>query len=303
MNAENLISRLSTCSDAEAATLATPGTRQEMAERIMATPFEVHKPVRSRARRRILIGAPIAVGLAAAATVFMSVTGPGARVGPLPVGPAPALAFSRPAGGYITVTVKDPYADPVRYRKEFAEHGMHIDLRVVPASPSDVGVLLGSGAANPEIVPGQSKRDVKQEPRPDKRPIVNITARSACQTPGGGACIIGVKIPVGYRNHDMLVFGRAARPGEPYAATNAATAPGEVLHGLTVRNRRVADVMPMLKARGVTVAGYRVLGTPGADGKIPVTTPASVPGGWYVRDAALYADHQVLLLVSAKPYS
>ena len=94
---------------------------------------------------------------------------------PARVEPA-ALTFST-SGKYLVVKVKDPYADPKRYAKEFAAHGMKIQLTMVPASPSIVGTVVAMEG-------GEG--------------IETITAKGRCWTGGGGyACPVGVKIPLG----------------------------------------------------------------------------------------------------------
>lgn len=307
--ATDLITHLAAVSDSEVSAMVAPDTRHNLAERIMATPFEKVR----RTRRRLLVGIPVAVGLTATAIAVGSLAAPGSKVGPVQVGPssaqAAALSFSQPQGGYITVRVKDPYADSARYQKEFAAHGMRIDLSVVPASPSIVGTVIADGAGNlpkdkmvyrPDGTLDKTK--TIPEPRPDKRQIIPVISKGACQMSGGGeACIIGMKVPVGYRNHEMVVFGRAARPGELYATTGPVTAPGEVMHGLAYRGQTVADVLTMLGKRGVTVVAYRADGPARPDGGVTTESLKSVPGTWYVQDARPYADHQVMLFVSAKP--
>ncbi|MEV0402764.1 hypothetical protein [Actinoallomurus sp. NPDC050550] len=283
MNHDKLIRRLAPITDEEAARMVSPQARTELAEQITATAV----PARHRARRgRLLtIGVPLA---AAAATVAIAVavtsTGSGgthttptpsqrSSGGPVKVQLA-ALSFST-QGKYLVVKVKDPLADPARYRKEFAAHGMNIDLTLVPASPTIVGTVVMS-----------------------EGPLETITAPGRCRTGGGGACPVGVKIPLGYKEHAQVVFGRAARPGEHYNSTAPVDAPGEVMHGMTYRGRTVAEVVSMLKKRHVTVPEYRYVGADGDNAPyrngVP---PEKVQPGWFVHDAVPWAQNQVLLFV------
>ena len=212
---------------------------------------------------------------------------PGTKLGPVPVGPAQAeaLTFTK-VGGHIDVYVKDPLADPKRYRAEFKAHGMNITLTLVPASPSVVGTVVEF----------------------DGSKMTPITAKGRCQTGGGGDCPVGMRVPIGDHEQANITFGRAARPGEQYESTAAATAPGEALHGLTVHGRTVATVLAMLAKRHVTVPQYRtmvaappVAAQPGASqppqGGGLSESPKSVPGNWYVQDAVPWALNQVLLFV------
>lgn len=174
--------------------------------------------------------------------------------------------------------MKDPLADPARYRQEFAAHGMNIDLRLVPVSPSIVGTVVMS------------------EPKGDA--IKMISAPGKCRTGGGGACPVGLKIPLDYKAHSMEVFGRAARPGEHYSSSAPADAPGEVMHGLSYRGRTVAEVLAMLKKRHVTVPQWRYEDATGDNRPYQHgVPPAKVKPGWYVHDASPWALNQVMLFV------
>ena len=88
------------------------------------------------------------------------------------------------------------------------------------------------------------------------------------------------------------MFGRAARPGEQYQSTASAFAPGEVLHGLSLRGLRVAQVLALLRQRHVTVAWFDVQ----AGGES--TNERRVPGSYFVSDANPWSPGQVQLSVS-----
>ncbi|MEV5706563.1 hypothetical protein [Actinoallomurus sp. NPDC052274] len=282
MNHKELIGRLAPITDEEAAHMVSPGTKNDLAERITSTAA----PERAAARRRrgLIIGLPLAAAGIAASVVAASVLSgsphPGEQASHAPQSVSPkvqlaALTFST-QGRYLVVKVKDPLADPARYRKEFAAHGMNIDLRLVPVSPSIVGTVVMSEGG-----------------------IKDITARGKCVTGGGGAeCPVGVKIPIGYKEHATVVFGRAARPGEHYDSTTFADAPGEVMHGLAYRGRTVAEVLAMLKKRHVTVPQYRYEAANGDNrpyqNGVP---PEKVEPGWFVHDASPWAPGQVMLFV------
>ncbi len=219
----NPVSRISPVSDAAAAHLVSDGTLADLADRITsaAAPQAAHHRQAPSRRRRWLIGIPLAAGLAAAVLIATSIGQPGGKVGPLSVGPAraqaQALVFKKD-GRFIDVIVRNPVADPKRYRAEFKAHGLDITLHLVPASPSIVGTVVEFSTSKPGITP--------------------ITAAGRCVTGGGGnVCPVGLRIPLDYHGQADLVFGRAARPGERYESTAAAAAPGEVMHGLHIRGR------------------------------------------------------------------
>jgi hypothetical protein len=276
----NQISLISRVTDAQAARIARPGTMAELAAEIAATPVRTPpaSPRRARAsrqsswRRRWLIGVPLAAGLAAVILIATSLGHPGQQVGPVRVGPPPAqaLSFTR-HGGYLTVIVRDPLADPSRYRAEFARYHLNISLRLVPVSPSLVGSVTSiSESAGSNITP--------------------ITAEGRCHIASGGdACPVGVRIPADFSGSAQVVFGRAARPGEQFQSAASAFAPGEAMHGMLMQikqGRTVAQVLAMLRQRDVTVPIY----TWSKQGR-------QVPRTWYVYDAVPWAPQQVMLFV------
>jgi hypothetical protein len=275
MNASQL-SQIAPVTDSEAARLVRGSTLADLAGQITATAVPAASPRRNHPRRRIALAAtPLAAGLAAAAIVLATQGQPAAPPPASHPGPAQltaALSFTT-SGGYITVIVRDPLADPSRYRAEFAAHHLHVTLTLVPASPSLVGTLVSFS-------------------EPTSGGIIPITAPGRCHTGGGGsACPVGVRIPVGFRGQAELVFGRAARPGEHYESTAAATAPGEVMHGLRFQGLTVARVLAMLRQRDVTVPVFNY--DDHGSGKLL----HSVPGRWYVYDADPWAPRQVMLFV------
>ncbi|MUL43041.1 hypothetical protein FZ103_18010 [Streptomonospora sp. PA3] len=205
-----------------------------------------------RTVRRLLIAVPVAAVLAAggvAATALMPASAPG------PVAPQEAAALEIDvADGVVVAEVKDPTADPQRYAEEFAEHGLKVDLSLVPASPSMVGKLVYLDS------------DMKSQNR-DDRDVEVIESPEQC-TPDGG-CPVGVRIPEGYRNHVQLVFGRAPGDGEKYEATGAEDTKGQDLVGMTV-----AEAELVLRNRGLAVAEYRVE-KPAPAGGAPAPSPSA----------------------------
>lgn len=274
--------------DAEAAELTDPATMAGLADSITGAPLVSGAGGHSGARhiwsshswrRRLLVGVPLAAGLAVAALVATLIAGPGQRVGPVIVGPGKAqaavLSFSR-HGRYIDVIVRNPVADAKRYRAEFAAHHLDISLRLVPASPSLVGTLVyeSAPASGPQIEP--------------------ITAKGRCWTGGGGnVCPVGVRVPLSFRGAASLVFGRAARPGELYETSAPANAPGEAMHGLRYVGKTVAQVVAMLAHRRVTVNHYLV-----RLGKCAIVSRKTVPGSLRVESADAWEPGQVVLWVT-----
>ena len=293
----NQLSQICPLTDAEAEQLVHPATLADLAARITAEPipaasYQPARPriaARPRARRRRPTGAPLAAALAIvlvaltvlattrlfnsgrpAAQATQTVT-PG-HASPTPVA-AHVLSFTT-SDGYITVIVRNPLADPSRYRAELAAHHLNITLELVPVSPSLVGTVVYIG-------------------EPSGGPYLQvITAQGRCYTGGAGAaCPVGVRIPVGFRGQAEVVFGRAARPGEQYESTAAATAPGEAMHGLSYVGDTVAQVLAMLRQRHLTVPVFHY-NEPGYSRNL-----SHVPGTWYVYGADPWAPGQIMLTV------
>ncbi|TDB83501.1 hypothetical protein E1264_28235 [Actinomadura sp. KC216] len=284
---DTLIGRLAPISDDQAGRLLPDETAADLADRITAT---APGPAAPRRRRRVLmtVGLPLATAAAASAAVAVVVARdePGtprprtsAQVSPLIR--LAALSFTA-EGDHIDVRVRDPLADPKRYHTEFKARGLDVRLSLVPVSPSIVGTVVMESTSE-----GTGADDVTA-----------ITAKGACESGGGGDdCPVGVRIRTDFKGSAEIVFGRAARPGEQYTSTAPVTAPGEVMHGMAYRNRRVGEMLAALKKRNVTVPEYRAM-----DGNVSKDLrPDQVPPTWYVHDATPWAKNQVLMFVGPEP--
>lgn len=273
----NQIGHIRPVSDAEAVRSVSPEVLAQLAERITAIPApRGRRPVRGVASRWWRAGIALAGTLAAAFLLIITIGDPGSTVGPVSIGPgnAQALTFIT-RGRYLIVRVRNPLADPARYRAEFAAHDLNITLQLVPASPSIVGAVVYFGGT-------------------DTGQITPITAVGKCFTGGGGnQCPVGVRIPADFHGSADVAFARAARPGEQYESSGQATAPGEAMHGLRFKGRTVATVLALLRARHVTAPQYRWQTAHGAK----ALRPSQVPPDWHVYDAMPWAPGQVLLSV------
>lgn len=282
-----LIGRIAPTTDARAAELLSEETAADLADRITRTAPEP-RPQRTRRPRKLLVGVPLAAAAVACAAVTVAVTAQDERAPRTPRAVATtsatpkyelasALTFTR-KGEYINVRVRDPLADPERYKAEFAAHGLDVELSLVPASPSIVGTLVAMDTSE-----GTTPRDIKP-----------ITAEGECRTGGGGDhCPVGVRVSTDFEGTASLVFGRQARADEKYNSSAPVTAPGEAMHGMTFRNHRVGEVLAALRERNVTVPEYRVM-----DGNVSKDVPPDqVPPTWYVHDAVGWAKNEVMLFV------
>jgi hypothetical protein len=280
---DELVAGLASVRDDQTPGPSTPGA----GALLTAITAEKRAPVAAqrRSRRRWAVILPVAAVATAAAVVAIATD-----TGPSPAHHAgvqlAALSFSTEAK-YLVVKVMDPFADPARYRKEFAAHGLNVDLKMVPASPSIVGTFVGGAI--------------------DDR-IKVITAKGRCDTGGGRSCPVEVKIPVNYTGHAMLAFGRPARTGENYNTTAPVTAPGEMLHGVDLTHRTVTQLRALLAKRHITIAEYHWEDDPNAKhdafGGVQVRTLRAdqVPGSWHIVDVAPLSENSVIVTVDPKQW-
>jgi hypothetical protein len=290
----NEITVIRPVSDEDTMSFVSAEALADLAELITSMPIRHDSHLTRRRRRTSVPGArsrptrlrwPQGLALAAAAAAavvgVMTLGRAGSRVGPIDLGPADAqaLAFTT-EGRYIVVIVRNLYADPARYRAEFAAHHLNIKLQIVPASPSETGSLVGVGSTN---LGG----------------LKPITAKGKCNTTAGAVCPVGVKVPVNFTGSADLVFGRPARPGEEYDSAGSVTALGEAMHGLNYRDKTVNAVLRMLRAGHVTAPQYR-WNEPKRN-YTKALRPNQVPGDWIVMSAIPFAPNQVLLFVKPNP--
>jgi hypothetical protein len=193
-----------------------------------------------------------------------------------------ALSFTE-RGDKLIVRVVDPTADPKRYNAEFKKMGLDVKVQSVPVSPPWVGRMISFS--------GRNDKDMSQLKLLEPGEQCNGTLNAS--DPG---CQEGVELPKNYDGKSDIQFGRTAKPGELYVHTSSsATDKGEVLAGLTVKNKTVGEVLPLVKSRGVREIEYLI-----SDGR-NLNQVKSPPGNWYVDDASTYAEGEVSLLVSPTP--
>jgi hypothetical protein len=99
-----------------------------------------------------------------------------------------------------------------------------------------------------------------------------------------------VDIPATFTGSGSIILGRPAQPGEQYAATGSAFAPGETLHCSGLIDAQVAAAEPILAADGITVTWTAPTGAGGET--IVTTTP---PADNYIWNATPIAPNEVRL--------
>ncbi|TCC43046.1 hypothetical protein [Kribbella sindirgiensis] len=193
-----------------------------------------------------------------------------------------ALSFTE-RGDKLIVRVVDPNADPKRYNAEFKKMGLDVTVLSVAVSPPWVGKMISFS--------GRNEKDMSQLRMLEPGEQCNGTLNAS--DPG---CQEGVELPKNYDGKTEIQFGRVAKPGEMYVHTSSsATDKGEVLAGLTVKNKTIDQVLPLVRSRGVREIEYLTSDGPKHE---PVKSP---PGNWYVDDASTYAEGVVSLYVSPTP--
>lgn len=235
----------------------------DLLRRVMSVP----PAPRRRWIPRLAIGGSLAAGLAAAVVVgagWLPASSPG---GP---GPAQAAALQITAGDkYLEVRILDPDADPQRYREELAARGLDIDLSLAAAEAGSVGRVI----FQEEDTPG----------------ITLVEAPGNCTA--NGNCGVAVRVPLSYRGHARIVFGRTALPGESVEGDAPVLDPGQKSQLDSLVGKRVSEVRRQLARNGQT-ATYRV-------GPKSLEAPASeVPGTWIVFDVAPLAGDVVVIWAS-----
>ncbi len=238
-------------------------------------------------RRRLAIAVPAMAGLGALAVIVGGVlpaSGPAGPAGPAgtvgrvnPVGPAPAHANTlqvTPNGGYLEIRILDPAADPQRYKDELSRHGLDIELKLAPAAANRIGRVIFE-----EI-----------DDKGSATSIDTIEAPGDCTLTGN--CSVGIRVPLDYKGHAQIVFGRAPMPGEENEGDAPVLSDDQEAALRALVGQRVSDVRQLLAARGQTATyrvGFRSL----------EATADQVPDSWYVYQVAALANNVVVLWVSA----
>ncbi|GAB3845970.1 hypothetical protein GCM10029963_25070 [Micromonospora andamanensis] len=216
--------------------------------------------------RRLAIAVPTVAAVAALAFGISAVLpGGSGSVGPAPA-QADALQITKD-DRYINIKIKDPIADPQRYRQELSKYNLNVELTLVPATPDHVGKVIFS-----EV--GDSAGGLEY-----------IEAPGDCTA--NGNCSVGIKVPMTFTSYAKIVIGRTAKPGEHIEGGSAENdAQARELVGKTV-----ADALKILASKD-QAASYRV-------GWESIEVPAeNVPTHWIVYDSAPLSNKVVALWVS-----
>jgi hypothetical protein len=136
-----------------------------------------------------------------------------------------------------------------------------------PVSPSLVGSIISSGS---DVLSG-------------------ITG----PCPGGaGGCTDGIVLPAHFARAARIVVGRAAMPGEAYAAAADIFRPGEMLHCSAVLGESVRQAFPALKRLHVKIAWDTGRGT--------ANRRSALDGHYYVAGGTARSSALISIRVTAK---
>jgi hypothetical protein len=162
----------------------------------------------------------------------------------------------------ITARITDPLAAAGQLSAVFQQHRLNITVRAIPVSPSLVGTIVYS--------------DV---------PSIRSLHEGTCLG-GGTSCEVGIVIPGDFHGQANVVVGRAAQTNETFRSSADVFGPGEVLHCSGILGRPVADAIPVLQRRSLTVRWLAAAAGP--------TTTGSPPSGYVVSGTALSSSTVLL---------
>lgn len=189
-------------------------------------------------RRKIFTtgGLILAGGLAATVTAVTVLGGPPAGDRNKPSygaqSAAALVSFTSRTDG-VRIVFKDLHADASAINAELRRHDIPLTVTFTPASPSKAGkplAVLGRGGAG-----ALSQLKYTRSATADRD-------------------ILAVTVPNDLTGRNELFVGRRALPGEQYAASGDAEAPGEALHCHPVVGKLVSEALPQFAAAQVTVS-------------------------------------------------
>lgn len=187
------------------------------------------------------------------------------------------LSSSAPASAASVVRVRITNRGNAAGQLESLLRAHHFDITVrqEPVSPSLAGSIISSGSKGPS--PGGG----------------NILSGITGPCSGGAwGCIDGIVLPVHFTGTARIVVGRAAMPGEMYAAAADIFRPGELLHCSGLLGESLQQALPALQSLHVNIAWDTGSGT--ADRR-------PIPDGhYYVAGGTARSSASISIRVTAK---
>jgi hypothetical protein len=191
--------------------------------------------------------------------------------------PLALLSSSAPASAasVIRARITNPADAAGQLQSLLRSRHFHITVTQEPVSPSLVGSIIDPGV---------------KEPAANGAGIVGaITGPCA-----GGArgCVDGIVLPARFTGSARIVVGRAAKPGERYAAAADIFRPGEMLHCSAVLGESVRQALPALESLHVKIAWE-------TGGGKAARWPASL-GRYYVAGGTARSAGSLVIRIAAR---
>jgi hypothetical protein len=266
-----LIARLASVRDVELSGAQYTHDAQLLLARITSeiTPIQARRRGWLARRPALLSLAGVGAALAIAAAFFVASS-------TVETKPAAAGVAFHSTDGYIVATVRDPSVAAADLTAAFRAQGLDIRLHLLPVSPSLVGTVVS--------ISGSSASDAS---------AIQALQDGGCVT-GGGACPIGLRIARSFSGEADISLGRAARADETYASATSALAPGEELHCSALLGASVADALPVLRRRGISVTWRSDTAGNSDNAAAPSSSEAPRPSD-YVWAVDAVAPHRVMV--------
>jgi hypothetical protein len=248
----------------EAAELAALLMRDGMPVRSIACSYFM-----GAARARLAPGPGRRVGVAAG-TLLVAAASLGA--------PLALLSSSAPASAASVIRARITNRGDAAGQLESVLRSRHFHITVTqePVSPSLVGSIIGPG--------------IKVRSGGGAGIVSEITGPCA-----GGArgCVDGIVLPARFTGSARIVVGRAAKPGERYAAAADLFRPGEMLQCSALLGESVRQALTALESLHVKIAWET------GDGKL-VRWPVPVSRRYYIVGGTALSAGSIAIRIAAK---
>jgi hypothetical protein len=153
--------------------------------------------------------------------------------------PLALLSSSAPASAAIVVRARITNSRDAagQLRSLFRSRHFRISVTQEPVSPSLVGSIIHAGITGSAVHAD------------------SILSELTGPCPGGArGCIDGLALPAHFTGSAHVVVGRAAKPGERYAAAADIFRPGEMLHCSGLLGEKLEQALPSLESLHVSIA-------------------------------------------------
>jgi hypothetical protein len=198
--------------------------------------------------------------------------------------------FATATNGDIVARITDPLAAKSQLDAVFEQHGLDIQVNVLPVSPSLVGTIIeDTMPANANVRPLEGGTCIGQG--------------QAGTTVNANECPIGLVIPADFHGSGSVYIGRSAQPGEAYESSGNGFSPGEVLHCSGLLSAPISAAQTFLTAKDLTASRWFVTDSaewPVSGGDM-VQSDVAPTTGYIVGGIASSANNVLLTIDSTLP--